>query len=517
MTTQLDYAPVLERSDADGRAISGDRSRFDISSLTIDIQARGVRMDAPMERRAGGAGPTDLGMLWIEGYRVTAPTTNVGDTPYSLRAEDEGYGIYVDGVRLAGAQAQKRPRYYDLKTADGIPYEQIALLHLDSLATTVIQTCTYWGNADQCTFCGIGVSLDAGRTIVKKTPAQKLAKLIAPWPTPDILKSRQADALQRPLFRNSVPLSFTLEADFKAVNKDRDPASTRRFPAALQLEGDGGATKSLSVSVSGRGHLRRQSSICSFIPLRLELPKADAAGTDLEGPAAALKLVTHCQSSKEHDQFVLREYAAYRIANLLSPWFFRARLATVTYSDSTTKKAIATRYGILLEDDDDVARRMEGRTVSVERTLFKDLEQETLARMMVFQYMIGNTDFSIFALHNVVIVQTPDRTLYPATYDFDLSGLVNAPYAAPAPNLGLKTVLERYYRGPCLTEPQFASVFESFKSKKEAIFAVLGTIPDLTAESREQMRKFLAEFFDLIDRPLAVKRAFIDGCKRTTM
>ncbi|CAB4929427.1 unannotated protein [freshwater metagenome] len=170
MTTQLDYAPVLERSDADGRAISGDRSRFDISSLTIDIQARGVRMDAPMERRAGGAGPTDLGMLWIEGYRVTAPTTNVGDTPYSLRAEDEGYGIYVDGVRLAGAQAQKRPRYYDLKTADGIPYEQIALLHLDSLATTVIQTCTYWGNADQCTFCGIGVSLDAGRTIVKKTP-----------------------------------------------------------------------------------------------------------------------------------------------------------------------------------------------------------------------------------------------------------------------------------------------------------------------------------------------------------
>jgi len=170
MTTQLDYAPVLERADADGRAIAGGGSRFDISSLTIDIQARGVRMDAPMERRAGGAGPTDLGMLWIEGYRVTAPTTNVGDTPYSLRAEDEGYGIYREGVRLAGAQAQKRPRYYDLKTADGIPYEQIALLHLDSLATTVIQTCTYWGNADQCTFCGIGVSLDAGRTIVKKTP-----------------------------------------------------------------------------------------------------------------------------------------------------------------------------------------------------------------------------------------------------------------------------------------------------------------------------------------------------------
>ena len=56
------------------------------------------------------------------------------------------------------------------QTADGIPYWQIALLHLDSLASTVIQTCAYWGNSDQCTFCGIGVTLANGRTIAKKTP-----------------------------------------------------------------------------------------------------------------------------------------------------------------------------------------------------------------------------------------------------------------------------------------------------------------------------------------------------------
>ena len=73
-------------------------------------------------------------------------------------------------TRLADAALAPRPKYYDLTTADGIPYWKIALMHLDSMASTVLQTCAYWGNADQCTFCGIGVTLAAGRTIAKKTP-----------------------------------------------------------------------------------------------------------------------------------------------------------------------------------------------------------------------------------------------------------------------------------------------------------------------------------------------------------
>jgi radical SAM protein (TIGR04043 family) len=72
---------------------------------------------------------------------------------------------------VASAALAPRPRYYDLTTEQGVPYWQIALLHLDSMASTVLQTCAYWGNDDQCAFCGIGVTLAAGRTIAKKTPA----------------------------------------------------------------------------------------------------------------------------------------------------------------------------------------------------------------------------------------------------------------------------------------------------------------------------------------------------------
>lgn len=151
-----------------------DRSTTDIALLVADLQARGLRVDAPMEERRGGAGPTDSGMLWVGGFPLTVPTGNAAsaESPYVLKAEDEGYAVYRDGRRLVEATTERRPRFYDLTTADGVPYWKIGLLHLDSFASTVVQTCAYWGNADQCRFCGIGVSLDSGRTILKKTPEQ---------------------------------------------------------------------------------------------------------------------------------------------------------------------------------------------------------------------------------------------------------------------------------------------------------------------------------------------------------
>jgi len=159
---------------APGAAASPGHQVEELAWLVADLQARGLRVEVPMEQRRGGAGPSDSGMLWIDGTPVTVPTDNVtaAGSPYVLKAEDEGYGIFRDGLRLAGAASEQRPRFYDLTTSDGTPYWKIGLLHLDSFASTVVQTCAYWGNDDQCRFCGIGVSLDSGRTIVKKTPEQ---------------------------------------------------------------------------------------------------------------------------------------------------------------------------------------------------------------------------------------------------------------------------------------------------------------------------------------------------------
>ena len=142
------------------------------ADLIAELQSTGLRVEAELETRQGGAGPSDAGMLWIDGVPTTVPTSAayVAESPYALRADDDGFGIYRDTDRLAEARPAPQPNFYKMQTTDGIPYWKIALMHLDSLASTVLQTCAYWGNSDQCQFCGIGLSLAGGRTIAKKTP-----------------------------------------------------------------------------------------------------------------------------------------------------------------------------------------------------------------------------------------------------------------------------------------------------------------------------------------------------------
>ena len=161
-------------TEAPDGAVAPVPSAGDVARLITALQSEGLRVEVPVATRTGGAGPADAGMLYVEGVPTTVPTSApyVAESPYTLLGEDDGgWGVYRDGVRLASASAAPRPRYYDLTTAEGIPYWQIALLHLDSVASTVLQTCAYWGTDDQCRFCGIGVTLAAGRTVAKKTPA----------------------------------------------------------------------------------------------------------------------------------------------------------------------------------------------------------------------------------------------------------------------------------------------------------------------------------------------------------
>jgi radical SAM protein (TIGR04043 family) len=146
----------------------------ELGSLIAEIQSLGLRVEKEgATTRVGGAGPSDAGMISIEGVNITAPVGArfAQDSPYELRSgENESWAIYRDGVRVASAEVAPRPRFYDLTTDDGVPYWKIALLHLDSLASTVVQRCAYWGTDDQCQFCGIELSLDSGDTIAAKHP-----------------------------------------------------------------------------------------------------------------------------------------------------------------------------------------------------------------------------------------------------------------------------------------------------------------------------------------------------------
>jgi radical SAM protein (TIGR04043 family) len=132
-----------------------------------DIAVRGVRMDAPVQRRKG-AGPSDDGHLVVNGANAALPLNP--ESPYSVRD-----GRIFNGTIDLGLSVETvaRPKFYDLTTAEGVRYEQIALLHgKDVLATTVVQTCIRYVEEKRCRFCTIEESLKAGNTVAAKTPAQ---------------------------------------------------------------------------------------------------------------------------------------------------------------------------------------------------------------------------------------------------------------------------------------------------------------------------------------------------------
>ena len=343
----------------------------------------------------------------------------------------------------------------------------------------------------------------------KKNPLLKLAE---PWPEPAVLQARRTEAERRPLFGSADPLAFTLTADFKMVNKDRDPESAVRYPALLSLTDERGREQAIHVRISPRGHFRRMARNCSFVPLRVELPPAETAGTVFEGQTT-LKLGTHCQDQKSYEQITLREYLTYPMLNAVTPRSFRARLARGTYVDAKSGKTQATRYAIFIEHENDVARRMGGRIVELPRTEFKDMEAQTLTTMMLFEYMIGNTDFSLWALHNVRLVQAPNRTLFPVPYDFDLSGMVNAPYAIPEPKLGIRSVVDRLYRGPCRTVDDMDAAAAPFREKRAEVLGLVEGMRDLDGSARSEMKSYLESFYRSIERPASIKRQFVDGCK----
>jgi hypothetical protein len=351
----------------------------------------------------------------------------------------------------------------------------------------------------------------AQRSVTYAPVVASKAKPPKDFPDADAIKKLQGEAESRKLFASASPVTITLTANFKAVQADRDPESTKTFPATLDFVNDDGSKGSAEVQIRTRGHMRRMFQTCDFAPLRIEFPKAQVKHSVFDAQHA-LKLGTHCRDGvKEFEQYVLREYAAYRIYNLVSPRSFRARLARVTYVNTAAKKPATTRYGMFIEDDDDVARRLAGR-ITEERAALSGLDRDEFTMMTLFDYMIGNLDMSIFTQHNVRLVEMPSKKVFPVGYDFDYSGLVDTSYSFPPPELKVSTVRDRVFRGPCRTSPELLPFFRKFQAIRPAIAPMYDSLVDLDPGAKKRALSYLDEFYRMLDRPDQVKTALQQNC-----
>lgn len=334
-----------------------------------------------------------------------------------------------------------------------------------------------------------------------RTPAEDSARIIK--------RGERARAL--PLFASKAPLPFTLIADFGKIGRDRDSLSTKRYPGTLVVADAQGAERRIPVQLRTRGHYRLQKRVCSFVNMLVMFPDSGLDGTPFKDQKS-LKLGGHCQSDQRYENNLMKEYLAYRIFNELSDRSFRVRLSKATYVDSTNGKTLDTRVAMWLEDEDDVAARAGGQIREARGALFDDIEPETLNLVTLFEYAIGNTDYSIYALHNTRLAQTPAGVMYLLAYDFDFSGFVGAPYATPDPSLPIRSVRQRLYRGPCRAAEEFAPAVARFIDRKAAIMAVFDEVPDLRAGEAKEAREFLEDLYKTLTNTKSVKRDIMDTC-----
>ena len=327
------------------------------------------------------------------------------------------------------------------------------------------------------------------------------------------------------LFSSHDVLTFTIKAPLKQIMKQRGQES-KESHGTLALEQPRGDTISLNIKIRTRGKTRLEKTVCRFPPLRLNFQKDSVAATVFEGQDK-LKLVTHCQDNSEaYEQYVLLEYLAYRTYNLLTDYSFRVRLARITYDDTESDRAPVTAYGFLIEDKDILAARNGVDFLEVLDVPINLVDADHLALIGVFQYFIGNTDWSAFrpepdkdeCCHNTKPIGKPGGPVYSVPYDFDMSGLINTRYAyqlykANLEMMGLHSIRERLYRGLCRSHPDLPTVFDLFKEKREEIYDLYRRQNDLEEKVLKKTLKYFDAFYKVINDEGKTRRAFRDGCR----
>ena len=318
----------------------------------------------------------------------------------------------------------------------------------------------------------------------------------------------------RALFAVTEPIAFSLVANFGAVARDRDTLSKKRFDGTVVVMDSAGAERRIPVKLRTRGHFRLLSRNCRFVPLRIEFPDSGLKGTPFAGQEA-IKLGTHCQNNDDrYDNYTRKEYLAYKLYNQITDRSFRARLANATYIDSATSKPIITRVGLFFESEDDLSARIGAKVRELRGAMFDDVDKAQLLLAMLFQYAIGNTDISLYALHNMRIAAARDGTMIPLIYDFDFSGMVNTHYATPDPRMGIRTVRERKYRGPCGTVEEFQTAAQRYLLRKNEFLGEIAQVPGLEGRDRKDVEEYLAEFYQILEDPRQFKREVMDACER---
>jgi len=319
-----------------------------------------------------------------------------------------------------------------------------------------------------------------------------------------------------PIFASYDILEVEIAAPFAMLADERP--NEEEAPGKFRYSAEDGTLVEFDVAVRTRGRLRRGKETCTFPPLRLNFKKSQTKDT-LFDKQDKVKLVTHCRNkARRYEQAVIAEYLAYRIFSLLTDRNFNTRLLRITYVPTDNGRDMDS-YAILIESKDRLQKRLDAKPVSIEKVQVSSILPENLNLASVFQFFIGNTDFSPVqtapdedCCHNQVLFVREGELSYSIPYDFDQSGLIDAPYAFPNPRFHLKSPRDRLYRGRCVNNEHLPASLSLFREHRDDIEKLIQDQPGLDNATERSMLDFTEEFYDIIDSPKRLQRSIVDKC-----
>jgi len=336
---------------------------------------------------------------------------------------------------------------------------------------------------------------------------------IVTWLFSSLIQAAEPD----PLFNSQELLEISLTGPFRTINSERNK-ETEYEGGSLSYTDSNGGMITLDAKFKVRGNFRLRDDICDYAQLWVDLDKDDVAGTLFENQNR-IKLVVQCDDPSKFERYVIKEHQAYQLFNAISDTSFRSRLARVTYQD-TERDSQRTHYGVFIEHRNRMAERIDMETVELNKIEINTLDQVQATLASIFMFMAGNTDFSFISApedeccHNAKLFQVSGGDIYyPAPYDFDSSGYVDADYAQPNAALRLRSNRQRLYRGFCTPEAVLNQALETFRNKEAELLAIANDTSYMNERYAKGSAKYIQGFLDIINDPREVQRKIIDDCR----
>lgn len=313
------------------------------------------------------------------------------------------------------------------------------------------------------------------------------------------------------MFEYDDPMDITLTADLKAFQKNKNKDEYMDVHFHYQFNDSTAIEHTLRMKP--RGQFRK--SQCAYAPYWLNIRKADVVNKNLQ-EVKKIKMVSQCRGGVDYSDYVLKEYLAYKIYNLLSPVSFRVRLTKLKYVDTGRKNKETFSWGFLIEPEEMVAERNDAVVSKNDELSMLYMRGKEFDIVALFQYMIGNPDFSIAGRHNMKILGLPgfgSEGYTPVPYDFDYAGIVNAEYAIPGENLGISSVTQRYYLGLCREDAAYHAAMDHINSKKEEIMKLVSDFPYLQDGHQREMLNYLETYFVSASLENFIKTKLNSSCR----